>query len=67
MRLARFTGMQQTPKNPPVSGRESKGLPDNGRERTEAQLEKGLPANQKRGPQGKSDPRPVPDKSAHDK
>jgi hypothetical protein len=63
--------MQQTPKTAPVSGpstvTESKGHPDNGRERTEDQLEKGLPANQKRGPQEKNGTRPVPDKSAHDR
>ncbi|TCH96169.1 hypothetical protein EJV46_21550 [Roseococcus sp. SYP-B2431] len=59
--------MQQTPKNPPVSEGESKGRPDSSRERTEDQMEKGLPANQKRGPQDKSDTRPVPDQSQHDR
>lgn len=59
--------MQKTSKDPAVTGRESKGLPDNGRERTEVELEKGMPPNQKRGPQDKSDPRPAPDKSPHDR
>jgi hypothetical protein len=59
--------MQKTPRNPPDSGTEAKGHPDNGRDRTEAQLEKGMPPNQKRGPQDKSDTRPVPDKSPHDR
>jgi hypothetical protein len=59
--------MRQTSKTPPDSGTKSKGQPDNGRESTEAQLEKGMPPNQKRGPQDKSDTRPVPDKSSHDR
>lgn len=59
--------MSQTSKNPPVPSPDSKGHPDSGRERTETELEKGFPPNQKRGPQDKSDPRPVPDKSPQDR
>ncbi|MBS7810370.1 hypothetical protein [Roseococcus pinisoli] len=50
----------------PSSPGEAKGKPDNSRERTEDEMEKGLPANQRRGPQDKSDQRPAPDKSTHD-
>lgn len=59
--------MEKAPKTPVDSGKEAKGRPDNGRDRTEAELEKGMPADQKRGPQDKSDTRPVPDKSPHDR
>lgn len=55
--------MQQTPKNQPASRPESKGHPDSGREKTELELEKGMPPNQKRGPQDKTDRRPAPDKA----
>lgn len=58
--------MQQTPKDPTDTGDQAKGRPDSGRDETEAQLEKGMPANQKRGPQPKTDERPVPDQSQHD-
>nr|WP_314072750.1 hypothetical protein [uncultured Roseococcus sp.] len=50
----------------PSSPGEAKGKPDTSRERTEDEMEKGLPAHQRRGPQDKSDPRPAPDKSTHD-
>lgn len=59
--------MSKEPKSPPVSDGESKGHPDSGREKTEAEMEKGMPPHQKRGPQPKTDPRPVPDQSPHDR
>lgn len=59
--------MSESSRNPSDTGKETKGRPDTGRERTEDQLEKGLPPNQRRGPQDKSDPRPAPDKSEHDR
>jgi len=63
--------MQQTPDRPdptaPDHAGEAKGRPDNSRERTEDQLEKGMPPNQKRGPQDKSDTRPIPDNSPQDR
>jgi len=48
-------------KKPPRDGTASKGLPDNGRERTETVLEQGLPAHlRRRGTEGPTPPRAAP-------
>ncbi len=48
-------------KKTPPDGTESKGLPDNGRERTETVLEQGLPAHlRRRGTEGPAPPRAAP-------